>query len=167
MSKVHKALGKLRFKTQQAEARRKDASASARKVVELQGINNILNATVVEQNERMETLAGNCMHYRQRLADVTDKISELEDANGELYSQLRVAQSQIQQADVEYQSNLEQEYKSYRELLARDRATSDAKLKEAQHYLHLSRINTIVVTAALLLTAAWPYVSADIVKLFG
>ncbi|QJD54965.1 hypothetical protein PssvBMR12_gp17 [Pseudomonas phage MR12] len=160
MSKVQKALGKLRFKAQQAEALRKGAGTAARKVVELRSINDTLNATVVEQNERMETLAGNCAHYRQRLADATDKISELEDANGELYSQLREAQA-------EHNANREQEYSSYRELLARDRATSDAKLKEAQHYLRLSRVNTIVVTAALLLTAAWPYVSADIVKLFG
>ncbi|QJD54785.1 hypothetical protein PssvBMR6_gp17 [Pseudomonas phage MR6] len=167
MSKVQKALGKLRFQIQQAEAAHKAAKRSPSQLNRLHSLNDTLNATVVEQNERMETLADNCRHYRQAKSDLQDKVSELEEANGELYSQLRTAQSQIQQADAEYQSNLEQEYKSYRELLARDRANSDAKLKEAQHYLRLSRVNTIVVTAALLLTAAWPYVSADIVKLFG
>ncbi|QJD55325.1 hypothetical protein PssvBMR16_gp20 [Pseudomonas phage MR16] len=163
MSKVQKALGKLRFKAQQAEALRKGAGTAARKVVELRSINDTLNATVVEQNERMETLAGNCAHYRQRLADATDKISELEDANGELYSQLRVSQTDV--FDLEQLRVVERE--EYLCNLRLDRAEGSAKLKEAQHYLRLSRVNTIAVTAALLLTAAWPYVSADIVKLFG
>lgn len=162
MSKVNKAIGKLRHKIQQAEAARKAANRSPSQLARLQSLNDTLNATVVEQNERMETLADNCRHYRQKNADLSDKVAELEEDNGVLYSQLRTAHSDV----FSLETALQARQLEYRSLLRQDRELSAAKLKEAQHYLRLSRVNTIVVTAALVLTAAWPYIVPAVTKLF-
>lgn len=146
MSKTQKALGKLRHKIQQAETDARTARRIHERAKLVTSLNDVLNATVVEQNERMETLAANCMHYRQRVADLQDKVAELEDRNGELYSQTKLVKA-----------NRQEERDEYETLLRQDRHLAAKKLAEAQGYLRLSRISTIVVTVALLATAAWPY----------
>lgn len=73
MSKTQKVLGKLRCKIQQAEGAKAAAAKLPGELKACRTLNDTLNATVIEQNERMETLAQNCTHYRQRLADLTEQ----------------------------------------------------------------------------------------------
>lgn len=150
MSKTQKALGKLRHKIAQAETDARTARRIHEQAKRVTSLNDTLNATVVEQNERMETLAANCTHYRQRVADLQDKVSELEDRNGDLYSRLKSDK-------VDHAASFELAYQEHRELLQLERKGHAKRLAEAQSYLRLSRISTIVVTAALLAVAVWPY----------
>jgi chromosome segregation ATPase len=88
MNKVNKALGLLRHKTAQAQALVKSTRGVHKRVYK---INDVLNATVAEQNERLETLASNCRHYRTRLAESEDRINLVEEKNNEIYQQLKSA----------------------------------------------------------------------------
>jgi len=150
MSKTQKALGKLRHKIAQAETDARTARRIHEQAKRVTSLNDTLNATVVEQNERMETLASNCTHYRQRVADLQDKVGELEERNGDLYSRLK-------DAGAAHNAAVECMYQEHRELLQLERKGHAKQLAEAQSYLRLSRISTIVVTVALLAVVVWPY----------
>ena len=146
MSKTQKALGKLRCKIQQAETDARTARRIHEQAKRVTSLNDTLNATVVEQNERMETLASNCTHYRQRVADLQDKVAELEDKNGDLYSQNKTVKAARQEERSEYMTCLRQ-----------DRKQSDEERDRLRGALRGSRVATIVVTVALLAVTVWPY----------
>jgi chromosome segregation ATPase len=90
MSKVQQSRAALGSLIRQAKAQLAEAKLTNRRA---SGINDQLNATVVEQNERLETLAGNCGHYRQRIKELTDRESDLTEQNTKLYDDLHDAKA--------------------------------------------------------------------------
>lgn len=89
MSKVQKAIGKLRQKTQQAEQLCRISRAAARDASKVSALNDTLNATVVEQNERLETLGANCRGYRERIADLNEILEQANERGAKDYAEIQ------------------------------------------------------------------------------
>jgi septal ring factor EnvC (AmiA/AmiB activator) len=105
MNQVQKA--RAAFSSGMASLKKERAAVRA-EYKRVKGMNDHLNATIVEQNERLETLARNCAHYRERISELNNKLAIRDDNDSRQFNELGELRRALRNERIAY-SKLERE----------------------------------------------------------